>query len=437
MVDDICDVYNCIICNYVTSIRKDYRRHLGTSKHIRNVEADVDIETQMFACEACKYVTTNRKDYKRHMVTTKHIKNTDFTPVPEPQKFVCETCEYVTTNWSNYNRHTHSKKHATTVYMETFGDAHLCVCGRVYKHKQSIYKHRRTCVEHINMKADIDCGASDPVCTMDSGSESVETAETAESDQTVESVQTAESVESDQTAESGSNNMATDGIPLCIDIDNLDDDHIPREAYIKLVNQLIDVTDKNNRLVETVMTQQDKINDIIPKIGNTTNNQVNINVFLNEKCKDAPNIMDFVNSIQLQLKDLENTGKIGYVDSISNLLIDELNQMKITERPIHCTDGKRDVLYVKDNDVWGKESGDNEKMKRAIRRVNTTNSKQIATWMAENPECSDGDSAQNATYMKILDNTVVCDDEDKKVRKIIKNVARSVILDKDTCMVVG
>ena len=98
MVDDICDVYNCIICNYVTSIRKDYRRHLGTSKHIRNVEADVDIETQMFACEACKYVTTNRKDYKRHMVTTKHIKNTDFTPVPEPQKFVCETCVYACCN---------------------------------------------------------------------------------------------------------------------------------------------------------------------------------------------------------------------------------------------------------------------------------------------------------------------------------------------------
>ena len=144
MTDDICDVYHCIPCNYVTSIRKDYRRHLGTLKHIRNVEDDADIEPQTFTCEACKYVTTNRKDYKRHMVTAKHAKNTEFVPGPEPQKFVCEPCEYVTTNSSNYLRHKHSKKHAKLFYMETFGNAHACVCGRAYKHMQSMYRHRQT-----------------------------------------------------------------------------------------------------------------------------------------------------------------------------------------------------------------------------------------------------------------------------------------------------
>ena len=107
--------------------------------------------------------------------------------------------------------------------------------------------------------------------------------------------------------------------------------------------------------------------------------------------------------------------------------------MKVTDRPIHCTDRKRDVLYVKDNDVWEKETTSNDKMIRAINQINITNSKQIPEWVKQNPNVANFDSNENKTYMEILSNTVACEDEDKKVKKIIKNVAKAVVLEKDDC----
>jgi hypothetical protein len=198
-------------------------------------------------------------------------------------------------------------------------------------------------------------------------------------------------------------------------------------------NKAAETMKQNIKLIDVVADQQEKLNDIIPKIGNTTNNNVNINVFLNEKCKDAVNLMDFVNSIQLQMSDLERTNEVGFVESISSLLIDGLNQMNVTDRPIHCTDGKRDVLYVKDNDAWEKEKSGHPNIKRAISSINKRNSRQLPKWMDDNPECNDPESHKSAKYMNIL-SSIVPDDEEKKVKRIIKNVAKSVVLDKDTCM---
>ena len=211
----------------------------------------------------------------------------------------------------------------------------------------------------------------------------------------------------------------------------VDEENISKESYVKIMNKFVEVTEKNNKLIDVVVKQQEKINDIIPKIGNTTNNQVNINLFLNENCKDAINLMDFVSSLQLKLSDLENSGKIGYVDTISKIMIDGLSQMKLTDRPIHCYDPNRDILYVKDNDVWEKDCGSNDKMKKAIEHINKSNAKQIPKWIENHPDSQQAMNKEHDTYMNILSNTIACDEEDKNVKRIIKKIAKAVVLDKD------
>ena len=178
--------------------------------------------------------------------------------------------------------------------------------------------------------------------------------------------------------------------------------------------------EKNNEL-------QNALLEVIPKIGDTTNshntNNFNINVFLNEQCKDAINIMDFVNSLQLQLKDLENMGKLGFVEGTSKIFIDGLKELDKHKRPIHCSDIQKEILYVKDNDTWQQDSDTRSKMKKAIDEINKANMKQIPKWITENPTY-----AEDEEYMKIISNIMKADIDDDK-NKIINNVAKETLID--------
>jgi hypothetical protein len=172
------------------------------------------------------------------------------------------------------------------------------------------------------------------------------------------------------------------------------------------------------------------IQDMIPKISgdvNSHNNtQFNINVFLNEECKDALNIKDFVNSLQLQLKDLDNTGKLGFVEGTSKIFIDGLNKLEITKRPIHCSDIAEETLYIKDNDTWEKENKNKDKMKQAIDEITNANMKQMPEWVKGNPTF-----AEDEEYMKVISNIMnVMDNSNhnKEKEKIINNVAKETLI---------
>ena len=185
----------------------------------------------------------------------------------------------------------------------------------------------------------------------------------------------------------------------------------------------IQMMDKNNELQQT-------IKDIIPKIGNTTyaqNNNFNLQLFLNEDCKDALNIKDFVNSLQLQLKDLDNTGKMGFVEGTSKIFIEGLNKLEITKRPIHCSDINEEILYIKDNDIWEKENKNNDKMKQAIDEITDANMKQMPEWVKRNPTF-----ANDEDYLKVISNIMnVMDNskQNKQKEKIINNVAKETLID--------
>jgi len=188
------------------------------------------------------------------------------------------------------------------------------------------------------------------------------------------------------------------------------------------------VSQNQNMLMEN-KEMRELVKDMIPKIGNTTiNNKFNLNLFLNEECKDAINLTDFITNLKLELDDLDNTRQNGYITGISNIFIRELKQLELHKRPIHCSDIKREILYVKDNNTWEKDNEDNTIMKGAINSLAKRQINKIKEWELENPTWNKTEEGRN-NYIKMVKTITECDD-DKVDNKIIKSIAKEVIIDK-------
>ena len=162
---------------------------------------------------------------------------------------------------------------------------------------------------------------------------------------------------------------------------------------------------------------------------NSHNKAFNLNFFLNETCKDAMNIMDFVDSIKLQLTDLEKVGELGFVDGISNIIVKNLKELDITERPIHCTDKKREILYVKDENKWEKDEEKN-KIKKAIKRVANKNIRLLPSFKEKYPDCNKSTSNHSDKYNKIIVESM--DTDANSENKIITKISKEVIIQKET-----
>ena len=166
---------------------------------------------------------------------------------------------------------------------------------------------------------------------------------------------------------------------------------------------------------------------------NNDNKTFNLNFFLNETCKDAMNISDFVSSIKVSLTDLETTGRQGYIEVISNIILKNLNKVEQNLRPIHCSDVKREVFYIKDNNEWLKENQEKPILTKAIKVIANENIKQIKHWCEKYPDCTDSDSKKNNLYLKIVSNSMngsTQEEGNKNIDKIISNVAKEVTIDK-------
>jgi hypothetical protein len=164
----------------------------------------------------------------------------------------------------------------------------------------------------------------------------------------------------------------------------------------------------------------------------TQNNNFNLQVFLNETCKDALNLSDFLESLILTLTDFENFGPLGYCGGITNILVNGLNKLDITKRPIHCSDLKREVIHVKNNDIWHKDQ-DKEQMIKAIKAIEHKNVKQMNLWAKANPEYKDPTSKKSDLYTKLIDNSLCETDKEKAQKsyhKIIRSVAKEILVEK-------
>ena len=289
----------------------------------------------------------------------------------------CDICVYSCVRKYNMDKHYLTLKHirlTTTsknpqnvvVPLET---NHQCICGKKYKHSSSLAKHKHMC----DFAKKISGGL----------------------------------VESSD-----------------IILDLLKGQHEFKELLVEQNKQIITLTDKLNS--QTIHNTQ-IINT--QNIKNQTNMTFNLNYFLNEKCKDAINMKDFIDSLSVSFTDLENTGRVGFVKSITQYLTRELSKLDIYSRPIHCSDTNRKILHIKDENIWQKDNDQHVTTKKLLSKINhKMNVSQILNWKNANPRCEQSDDKLNSIYLKMVGNLAAGDND--TYEKIITNVSDKISIDK-------
>tara|TARA_B100000035_G_scaffold124356_1_gene105875 strand:- start:2213 stop:3157 length:945 start_codon:yes stop_codon:yes gene_type:complete len=299
--------------------------------------------------------------------------------------FLCKECNFETSKKSNYDKHLLTAKHK----MVTNGNkkmpknaAHICEwCLKEYKHASGLSRHMKKCRDEINEeKIELEKEEPDNIVT-----------NTVSSDQVVELIRQNHEFK-----------------------DLLVEQHKQNQ---ELQKQLLDVAKEGKTINNNC---------------NQTNN-FNLNFFLNEQCKNAINLMDFVNSLDISIEDIKETGKLGYVDGIGRIFVRALNDLDVTERPIHCTDIKRETVYVKDQDKWEIDNVQKPKLKDALFAIEKKNLDMLPEWQEKNPSFKEMDTQENNDFIQISMNSLGPDTREEKERqqnKIIKNVLKEVIVDK-------
>ena len=215
-----------------------------------------------------------------------------------------------------------------------------------------------------------------------------------------------------------------------IEIENktLNDEMSDKELIVMLLKQNSQLIEQNAELTKNGINNTNNSHNNT----NSHNKTFNLQFFLNETCKDAMNIMDFVDSIKLQLSDLENVGKLGYVEGISNIITTNLKALDVTQRPVHCTDKKRETLYIKDEDKWEKEDDDKKKIRKVIKKIASKNQRLLPQFKEAHPDCNKASSKFSDQYNKIIVES--CggsgDNDLEKEDKIIKNITKNITIDK-------
>ena len=295
--------------------------------------------------------------------------------------YCCETCDFKSSNKNDYTRHINTIKHKNTVSQcfsieKTQKNSFNCECGKTYKDYSGLWRHKKKC---------------NNISITDSN---------------------VESMDKDQ---------------IIIMLIKQNSELIKETSEFK--NIMIEQQNTMMKVIENG-TQNNITNNNNINHTNSHNKSFNLNFFLNETCKNAMNITEFVDSIKLQLSDLENVGKIGYVEGLSKIIIKNLNALDVTERPVHCSDSKRDTMYVKDEDKWEKENENNHKVLKAIEDIANKNSKMVKEWKLKNPECASSKSHKADVYSHIMIEAV-CSNNDANNNKILKKIAKEVTIDKN------
>jgi len=207
----------------------------------------------------------------------------------------------------------------------------------------------------------------------------------------------------------------------------------PQQASI--TNDMILTLIEQNKELQKQLIEMSKQTNVVNNntTNNTMNNQFNLNVFLNEDCKDALNIADFVNSLKLTVNDLVQTGKLGFTQGITRIFVQALKDLDVNMRPLHCTDIKRETVYIKDQDNWEKEDADKTKLRNVIKQLARKNLKVLPEWQEKNPEYRYLDTPENKQFMEISMSSLGSEYEDEQEKmddKIIRNVLKEVVLDK-------
>ena len=314
------------------------------------------------------------------------------------KKYECSKCLFITGNKNDFRRHITTLKHQKCMdeVLEAQNVQSLeykCEkCEKLFKSRTSIYRHRPRCVS-IFMNMDTVASVADvpnaPIDATDS-----------------------------QIKELVAENKEMKAMMMTMMKHNND---IQKQMFDIYKTSIPISSNSNSHNVNTHHT----INNT-----NCNNPTFNLNLFLNEQCKDAMNIQEFINSIQLNMTDLENVGKLGYVEGISNIIIDNLQKTDLYKRPVHCSDVKRETLYVKDDTKWEKAGPEHQKMVNAVLAVEHKNIGLMGEWVAAHPKCMDSNTKDNEQYFK-LSRTITDGEKSGSLAKVVRLVAKNVVIDKD------
>ncbi len=292
--------------------------------------------------------------------------------------FFCEKCSYVSSKKCDFNKHILTLKHKKLVnaskmlvnaskILATSNCRFKCICGKSYSHDSSYYRHKKLCFFSENNVIDDDNMVSTQIKNV--------------------------------------NNVTTD-----------------KELIMMLIKENSEMRNMMMKVIENG-THNTTNNTTNNTHTNSHNKAFNLNFFLNETCKNAMNITDFVDSIKLQLSDLIDVGELGYIEGISKIIVKNLNNLDETERPIHCTDKKRETMYIKDEGEWNKEDETKTRLKKAITKVADKNIKLLPAFREKYPEYKNSSSKISDKYDKMVIEVMTCDDV--KNEKIIKNISKA------------
>ncbi len=310
-----------------------------------------------------------------------------------PKDFVCDICDFKCSKKSDWDRHILSSKHKcyNKCYKQNADKEFLCdSCNKKYKSRMGIWRHKKICDDTIVQTENKDFDENIVI----------------------------ENKDFDENSLDSSNNEFKLLTNLVLDV---------VKSNTELQKQYIDVQKQNHELHKQILDVCKNSNNIISNnTVNSHNKTFNLQVFLNEECKDAMNLKDFVNSFKLQLSDLELVGDEGFINGMTKVILAKLDGMDANTRPFHCTDLKRETVYVKEDDVWVREGPDNAKLAAAIKAIGHQNFFILKEYKALHPDCESTYSEFNDHYMNLIMKSAGCQKED--IAKVIKKLVKEIVI---------
>ena len=375
-----------------------------------------------------------------------------------PTTFYCEKCDFKCSKQSIYNKHLDTVKHKIHGYIHPSSDTkdtynllvqpvhsnngYTCpYCLKSYKYHSGLWRHKRICNQNnIVNGTDIESFTdTDSVTTIDEISQTdniiIRKNLIRNNNESLKHRKTIKDLAAENREMKAENREMKEKMNIMLQM--MASNMASNTTFQTHIMELMKMKDSQNITTpSSSISGGVALNGDNPTFTNSTtttnnsnNNTFNMNMFLNEKCKDAMNMKDFVNSIQLNMTDLENVGRLGYVEGMSNIFIDNLQKTDLYKRPVHCSDVKRETLYVKENNQWERDGPDHEKMTNAVLAVEQKNVALVSEWAKANPRCMNSNTRENETYFK-LSKAATDGEKDGNIDKVIRKVAKSVAIEK-------